>query len=278
MLPPPPRLAQPEPLTAARGSLPLRAVTGPPYHRAPGWWVGAWEGDNPALNPRPLKIIHHANNSTGREGQRRIGPPCRLEEGDAMGQEGMAWVGGHQVFTRAGEARICRSAPRRRGRPACSSERRPGDRPPGAARAASAFQAVGVTSAAAACAHFTLSPSAESACNCVAPTSHHPLRAPRLPTKQQVRSWRGALASESQLIPRRHTHAPNIWPSRPPRDDSSTAPRPPGYKHFLPLGHPSGKERPSLPTAFPPTQCRSPPALRRDTIFTQQGNPRKKRS
>lgn len=105
-----------------------------------------------------------------------------------MGQEGMAWAGGHQVFTGAGEARICRSAPRRRGRPACSSERRPGDRPPGAARAASAFQAVGVTSAAAACAHFTLSPSVESACNCVALGffSHLPPPSPRSPPTHQA--------------------------------------------------------------------------------------------
>lgn len=45
---------------------PSRAIPGPPYHhRAPGSWGGAWEGDNPVLNPRPLKIIHQdANNST----------------------------------------------------------------------------------------------------------------------------------------------------------------------------------------------------------------------
>lgn len=42
-------------------------------HRKPGRWVGTWEGNNPTLNRRPLKITHHsANNSSRRKGQRGI--------------------------------------------------------------------------------------------------------------------------------------------------------------------------------------------------------------
>lgn len=60
-----------------------------------------WEGDNPALNPRPLKIIHRANNSTGREGQRRT---VLVDWGRVMqGVERMAWAGGHRVVAGVGE-------------------------------------------------------------------------------------------------------------------------------------------------------------------------------
>lgn len=50
----------------------------------PRRWVGAWEGNNPALNPRPLGRTHHgANNSSRQEGQRRTGLPAALQAGEA---------------------------------------------------------------------------------------------------------------------------------------------------------------------------------------------------
>lgn len=50
----------------------------------PRRWVGAWEGNNPALNPRPLDRTHHgANNSSRREGQRRTVLPAALQAGEA---------------------------------------------------------------------------------------------------------------------------------------------------------------------------------------------------
>lgn len=56
----------------------------PPHHPVPRWWVGAWEGNNPALNPRPLDRTHQdANNSRRQEGQRRSALPAALQEGKA---------------------------------------------------------------------------------------------------------------------------------------------------------------------------------------------------
>ena len=159
--------------------------------------------------------------------------------------------------------------------------------PPGAARAASAFLAVGVTSAADACAPPTLSASAESARNCVASGvfSHlpPPPGAPSLPAKQQVRSWRGARILEPVDTDKAHTSPLTFgYPGHPERTRAQlrgpTAPRPPGCKHFTPRGHPSGTELPSLPTAIARPNIVPPPPFRRGKIFIHQGIPRKKQS
>lgn len=56
----------------------------PPHYPVPRRWVGAWEGNNPALNPRPLDRTHHgANNSSRQEGQRRTVLPAALQAGKA---------------------------------------------------------------------------------------------------------------------------------------------------------------------------------------------------
>lgn len=113
---------------------PSRAIPGPPYHhRAPGSWGGAWEGDNPVLNPRPLKIIHQdANNSTW-TGRSKASSAARglvglrgRRGGCNGGQEGLASEGGEGPRDHGeqgeGEAKgawVCRSvqrlAARRRG-------------------------------------------------------------------------------------------------------------------------------------------------------------------
>ena len=62
----------------------LPAKICPPHHLVPRWWVGAWEGNNPALNPRPLDgTLQGANNSSRQEGQRRSVLPAALQAGEA---------------------------------------------------------------------------------------------------------------------------------------------------------------------------------------------------
>lgn len=56
----------------------------PSHHLVPRWWVGAWEGNNPALNPRPLDLTHQgAHNSSRQEGQRRSVLPADLQADEA---------------------------------------------------------------------------------------------------------------------------------------------------------------------------------------------------
>lgn len=78
---PPPSLTWPKPRIqhGARAGPP--GVFHPLCYRMPGRWVGAWEGNNLPLNPRPLKITYQdANNSSRQEGQRRTVLPAALQE------------------------------------------------------------------------------------------------------------------------------------------------------------------------------------------------------
>lgn len=114
-------------------------------------------------------------------------------------------------------------------------------------------------------------------------TGHHPLSAPSLPAKQQVRSWRGARILEPVDTDKAHTSPLTFsYPGHPERTRAQlrgpTAPRTPGYKHFTSRGDPSGTELPFLPTAIARPNIVPPPPFRRGKIFIYQGIPRKKQS
>lgn len=120
-------------------------------------------------------------------------------------------------------ARICRSALRWRWRRAVRSGGL-GTCGPRAVRAASAFLAVGVTSAEVACSHLTPHPQGRDprrngVASGFSPTSHFSTPPPLSASKKISR------LAGSQVVPRRRTQHPNIGPPWQRQGDSGTAPR-----------------------------------------------------
>lgn len=161
--------------------------------------------------------------------------------------------------------------------------RGPATAPPGAARATSAFLAVGVTSAAAACAHVALPPQT--------PNTHvtasfgdspPPPTTPAALSETVIRLAPGGAPAASPVIlrparilpapptPSGHLGRPQATRERLPLPPPTRASRSPAtwLQTVPPRGHPAGTQRPSLSTPIPPYPSSSPTPPRRD-----RGNP-----